>query len=273
MRLTRPKAAAVLLLLVAAGALVPLLRAESGETVGSADQVWIVRSDGQDLHKVNPSEKYQRDPAWSPDGRRLVFTSRSKGRAVIEIASADTGAIRRVAVPRRLGNPTAPAWSPRRDELAFGAVREGRFDLRRTIARTRLRRVGPTTAGVPPVRGDRRLGTRLVTGRPPARLRPAAQVAPAQGQACSTCEPDDRGARPRGRIARGSQARDPTRRRRHGSALVARRPANRLRASGGTQIVTSCGRWHRTGAMCAALRRGCAAPGIPPGRQTAGRSL
>ncbi len=90
----------------------PLLRAQSGETVGSADQVWIVRSDGQALHKVNPSEKSQRDPAWSPDGRRLVFTSRSKGRTVIEIASADTGAIRRVAVPRRLGNPTDPAVVP-----------------------------------------------------------------------------------------------------------------------------------------------------------------
>jgi Tol biopolymer transport system component len=137
MRATYRKAAAVLLLLVAAAALVPLLRAQSGESVGSADQVWLVRSDGQALHKVNPAEKFQRDPAWSPDGGRLVFTSRSKGRTVIEIAAADTGAIRRVTVPRRLGNPSAPAWSPRRDELAFAAVREGRFDLRRTIARIR----------------------------------------------------------------------------------------------------------------------------------------
>jgi Tol biopolymer transport system component len=138
MGLLRLKIALPLLVLLMAGALVPFLEAQSGETVGSADQVWIVRSDGQALHKVNPAEKWQRGLTWSPDGRRLAFTSKTKGRTVIEISSVDAGAIRRIAVKKRIGRPTAPAWSPRRDELAFAAIYEGKFDLRRTIARVGL---------------------------------------------------------------------------------------------------------------------------------------
>jgi Tol biopolymer transport system component len=138
MRRTRSKIALALLVLIAAGGLASLLRAQAGDTLGTADQVWIVRSDGKALHKLNPREQWQRGLAWSPDGRRLAFTSKSKGRDVIEIATVESGAIRRIAVARRLGSPRAPAWSPRRDELAFSAIREGRIDLTQTIARIRL---------------------------------------------------------------------------------------------------------------------------------------
>jgi Tol biopolymer transport system component len=138
MRPSHLKIGLPLVVLVAAGALVPFLSAQSDDTVGSADHLWIVRPNGQSLHKVNPGEKSQRDVTWAPDGRRLVFTSQSKGRTVIEIAAADTGAIRRIRVQRRLGTPAAPAWSPRRKELAFAAVREGKIDLTQSIARIRL---------------------------------------------------------------------------------------------------------------------------------------
>jgi Tol biopolymer transport system component len=138
MRSTRSKVVPALAVLVAAGALAPLVRAQSGETVGSADQIWVVRSDGQGLHKLSPGEKWQRGPAWSPDGRRIAFTSKTKGRTVIEIASLDNGALRRIRVPKRIGTPTAPAWSPRRGELAFAAVRTFKIDIRQTIARIRL---------------------------------------------------------------------------------------------------------------------------------------
>ncbi|HWM88805.1 MAG TPA: hypothetical protein VNO33_23300, partial [Kofleriaceae bacterium] len=47
-------------------------------------------------------------PAWSPDGRHLVFTSESGGQSDLQIAAAEGGGRR-----SRLTSDPAPEWLPR----------------------------------------------------------------------------------------------------------------------------------------------------------------
>jgi Tol biopolymer transport system component len=113
----------------------PMLNAQT-PVVGELRQVWIARSDGQELRKITSGRQHS-SPTWAPDSRRLA-SSTSAERPLVEIASLDKDTARRVLLPKRLGRVDVVAWSPRRDELAFGAVRETRVDTYRTVATARL---------------------------------------------------------------------------------------------------------------------------------------
>jgi TolB protein len=121
---------------VAAGGLVSQLRGESAPTVERLEQVWLVRADGQGLRRLT-SGRSHRGPTWSPDGRGLAFTGGDR-RGGIQIASLESGMVRRVPLSPRLGRPDVVAWSPRRDELAFDAISETRAIPARTVATVRL---------------------------------------------------------------------------------------------------------------------------------------
>jgi Tol biopolymer transport system component len=134
LRPTPAKLIPALLVLAAAAGLPALLEAQSGPQVTANEQVWLVRADGQQLRRITDRNDFQGHPAWSPDGRRLAFTSSWRKRKAIVIYSFSTRRSRRITVSDRIGSPSGPEWSPRRDELAFSAFREKKSDLRRTVA-------------------------------------------------------------------------------------------------------------------------------------------
>ena len=91
------------------------------------------------------------DPSWSPDGRRLAFTSTRDGNEEIYVHDTDNGALTRVTFdPAR---DRDPAWSPDGTRLVFESLRDGNQASRRA-----RRRRSPRTAHVGP------------RGRPPARV-------------------------------------------------------------------------------------------------------
>lgn len=65
---------------------------------------------------------------WSPDGRHLALTAKSRGRDVLYVIDADRGRVR-----RRIELPcdalAFPAWSPVSDSLVVVGVQDGRSDL------------------------------------------------------------------------------------------------------------------------------------------------
>ena len=56
-------------------------------------------------------------PAWSPDGSRIVFSSRRDGSYGVYVMNADGTGLRRVA---NAPQASYPAWSPDGERLAFG---------------------------------------------------------------------------------------------------------------------------------------------------------
>ena len=65
-----------------------------------------------------PATAYH-DPAWSPDGREIVYVAERQTSVVLEVASVDGTVVREIA-PRDHGNIADPSWSPDGRTIVFG---------------------------------------------------------------------------------------------------------------------------------------------------------
>ena len=116
------------------------------------------------------------DPSWSPDGRRLAFTSTRDGNEEIYVWDTDTGALTRLTFdPAR---DRDPAWSPDGTRLASAA----------SATATRSSTSCPPPAEPP--------GSRRPCGRPAAGLvaRPARSPSPGNRRNSTSTSMDDNGA-------------------------------------------------------------------------------
>ena len=68
------------------------------------------------------------DPAWSPDGSKIAFTSeRDNGDREIYVMNADgSGQFRLTASP---GFDENPSWSPNGKRIAFDSMRDGNLEI------------------------------------------------------------------------------------------------------------------------------------------------
>lgn len=118
----------------------------------AAPEIWIIRPDGSGLRRVVASAQ---QPAWSPDGRRIVFVRSPGGLPLPETRTYVTGldgeGVRTVA------RGFYPAWSPNGKRIAFvqsRPMRGGRLSFaiytvrldgsdRRLVARSSRHDLGP----------------------------------------------------------------------------------------------------------------------------------
>jgi Ca2+-binding RTX toxin-like protein len=103
------------------------------------NEIYVVREDGSDLHKVADGQY----PSWSPDGSRIVFV------AFPNIAIVNRGGTGLQTVWRAASWSGPPAWSPGGDLLAFPtdyAVKVVRLDgtLVDTFNGSFVTNIGPT---------------------------------------------------------------------------------------------------------------------------------
>ena len=68
------------------------------------------------------------DPAWSPDGSRIVFVSQDTASDDIWIVNADGSGLRNLT-PRERAWDKRPSWSPDGTRIVFWSDREGRMQL------------------------------------------------------------------------------------------------------------------------------------------------
>ena len=66
-------------------------------------------------------------PAWSPDGKRIAFTSNRDGNYEIYVMNADGTGLRNVT--QHPGQDNYAAWSPDGKHLAFLSNRSGSYDI------------------------------------------------------------------------------------------------------------------------------------------------
>ncbi len=91
-------------------------------------EIWMVDSDGENLQRVTNHRSLALSPAWSPDGRRVAFTSYRTGLPRIYELNLDTGEERQVSA-QRSGDYMTPSYHPDGDKLIFSIVGGGRSGI------------------------------------------------------------------------------------------------------------------------------------------------
>jgi WD40-like Beta Propeller Repeat len=75
-----------------------------------------------DLIQSAPARPEARTPVWSPDGRRIAFTSRRDGNWEVYVVNADGSGQRRLT--RNAAGDFAPTWSPDGRKIVFERRRD-----------------------------------------------------------------------------------------------------------------------------------------------------
>jgi len=123
----------------------PKVSPDGREVVFSArGDLWI-RGQGAEIERLTDSPFVDSDPTFSPDGRRIAYTSDRGGSLDVWVRDRETGRARRITEDP--GMETWPAWSPDGSRLAY-LSQDG------MLASTQLRIVDVDNGRSSPIQGE-----------------------------------------------------------------------------------------------------------------------
>jgi TolB protein len=91
--------------------------------------LFIINADGTGLTPLNTASGGDFDPAWSPDGRHIAFTSLRDGRREVYLLELDTENATRLTFSETDEENSQPAWSPFGNQIAFVKKRFGALQV------------------------------------------------------------------------------------------------------------------------------------------------
>lgn len=96
-------------------------------------ELWVMNADGSSQTKLTNSSGYDGSPSFSPDKKKMVFTSTRSGTAQIYIFDLDA-LIKGNATPPLIkltnsGRNYYPAWAPDNSKIAYAALNNNVFEL------------------------------------------------------------------------------------------------------------------------------------------------
>jgi Tol biopolymer transport system component len=102
----------------AVGIVTPALSPDGKQVAFVAlNQLWLMTI-GHKPHALTHDQFYKADPAWSPDGKSLAYSTDSDGSMAIFVRDLKTGATRKLTPPFK-GPEVQLAWSPDGKKIAF----------------------------------------------------------------------------------------------------------------------------------------------------------
>lgn len=105
-------------------------RGEFFENTYTGSSLYMINVDGTGLKPLTTVPGSDYDPAWSPDGKRIAFTSQRDGTKDIYVLNIETGAVARLTkVAQPVQENTQPAWSPFGNQIAYTAKRFGAYQV------------------------------------------------------------------------------------------------------------------------------------------------
>jgi Tol biopolymer transport system component len=90
-------------------------------------EIYTVAPDGSGLIRVTNNSADDAGPSWSPDGRKIAFTSGRDGNGEIYTINADGTGEKRLTDNAAVD--TNPAWSPDGSKIAFSTNRDGNYEI------------------------------------------------------------------------------------------------------------------------------------------------
>jgi TolB protein len=94
---------------------------------GGQTDIWAIPIGGARPIRITNSPQDERDPAWSPDGRRLAYASRQNGNWEIYIHDVIGGGTQRMTFD--LSFQGRPSWSPDGDLLVYESYQGSNLDI------------------------------------------------------------------------------------------------------------------------------------------------
>jgi serine/threonine protein kinase/Tol biopolymer transport system component len=106
-----------------------LSRGEVNDTLYDNSSLYIINADGTGLQPLTSVPGSDFDPAWSPDGGRIAFTSLRDGRREIYLLTLETGAVVRLTTSTGDTENSQPAWSPFGNQIAYTVKRFNAYQV------------------------------------------------------------------------------------------------------------------------------------------------
>jgi TolB protein len=92
-------------------------------------ELYIVNADGSNLTPLPTAPGGDFDPAWSPDGKRIAFTSLRDGYMQIYTINLEGQSVTRLTKTTSDIDTRQPAWSPFNNQIAYAEERFGAYEI------------------------------------------------------------------------------------------------------------------------------------------------
>jgi serine/threonine protein kinase/Tol biopolymer transport system component len=104
-------------------------RGDFYETIYNESSLYIINADGTGLKQLTPAPGSDFEPAWSPDGEQIAFTSVRDG--FRQIYSLDVDSLEIILLTNTTGaiESSQPSWSPDGARIAYTVKRVGTYQV------------------------------------------------------------------------------------------------------------------------------------------------
>src|SRR5882672_5519279 len=92
-------------------------------------ELYIADYDGENQRRVTVSKTLNINPAWSPDGRSIAYTSYRRGGGQIFVSHIFQALLDELTKGEKVGENWLPAWSPDGSRLCFTSTRDGNSEI------------------------------------------------------------------------------------------------------------------------------------------------